>query len=265
LDEQRFTWLKKLDLQIDIDRLRYEFENDVKTLGDPIIQGEVYGSKFGGWGVLTGNGNWQNGMVSGQLAFSKDGYDFQSAHDNKIHHEFNYKHKTEICKNYIEEIVDKIDELGMNPRRARFTVLQAGGESTIHTDALPGRYALRLHIPIITNEECVHITYDEDDNMIDEVHLPADGSAYVMWVNNRHQIQNRSDQDRYHLLMSVWDSKPVFDEFHYPKKSLNKLKIMAAAHENQLKILQYRNEKEKNWNDPKTYSYSSKTSAKPAK
>lgn len=262
---RNYTWLKKLDLGIDIDKLRHQFVNEVMTLGDPIIQGKVYGSKFGGWGVLTGDGDWKNGMVSGQLAFGENGYDFQAAHENQIHHEFNYKHKTQICNGYIEEVIDKISDAGLNPRRARFTVLKAYGESTIHTDALPGKYAARLHIPLITNEKCVHITYDENDDVIDEVHLEADGSAYLMWVNNRHQIQNRSSQDRYHLLMSVWDSKPLFGEFHYPQKSLNKLKIMAAAHENQLKIMKYRNEKEKNWNDPKTYSYSSNTSAKPAK
>jgi len=261
----RDTWLHKLDIDIDIDKLRHQFVNEVMPLGDPIIQGETYGSKFGGWGVLTGDGDWKNGMVSGQLAFGDDGYDFKAAHDHNIHHEFNYKHKTEICTGYIEKIIDQIDDMGLHPRRARFTVLQSGGESTIHTDALPGKYALRLHIPLITNEDCVHIVYDEDDNVIDEVNLKADGSAYVMWVNNRHQIKNNSDKDRYHLLMSVWDTKPVHGPFHYPQKSINKLKIMAAAHENQLKIVQYRSEKEKNWNDPKTYSYSSSTSAKPAK
>ena len=48
------------------------------------------------------------------------------------------------------------------------------------------------------------------------IHMPADGSAYMLWVNNRHQIVNPTDKPRYHIIMNAWDTKQVTEKFNFP-------------------------------------------------
>lgn len=190
---------------------------------EPIIQGEEYGSSFGGWSLLSHTGQWSDGMVSGREAFNGDKTDFDKAYSLGIQHEYNYDQKTQLCYGYVESVLDDLNNLKLNPRRARYTILKAGGQSTIHRDVQKdGDYSARLHIPIITNEKCTHSVF-EDGKKIDEIHMPADGSVYLMWTNNLHQIKNESDEDRVHLMMSVWDEND--GEFKF--NSLSKLKIMA--------------------------------------
>ena len=228
-------WVEKLPIQFDIKKLRADFEKHVLNVGDAIIQGEEYGSKFGGWSVLSANGDWKNGMTSGQLAFSGNKIDYKIALEKEINHEFNYKQKTKLCVDYIEEVIDTLDNMGLYPRRARFTVLKSGGESTIHKDTLKTTdYATRIHIPIITNDKCVHILYDNDMNEIDRIHMPADGSAYILKVNHYHQIINESDEDRFHLIMNSWDTNGVTENMKFDK--IKKLEMMANVFQSALDL-----------------------------
>jgi hypothetical protein len=53
-------FFEKLNITVDIDRLRKDVEQYVFTLGDPIFQGDEYGyDNFGGWSLLTRTGNWE--------------------------------------------------------------------------------------------------------------------------------------------------------------------------------------------------------------
>ena len=45
--------------------------------------------------------------------------------------------------------------------------------------------------------------------------MPADGSVYILWVNQWHQIRNDSDEDRYHIIMDAYDTKRITDTFKY--------------------------------------------------
>lgn len=226
------SWFEKLDFEVDIDRLRKEFIEN-KKVGDAIIQGEEYGSSFGGWALQSQTGKWFDGHVSGREAFTEDGkVDMIIAAQKGIEHEYNYNQKTELCVGYTEEVLDTIVKKGYNPRRARYTVLKAGGESTIHRDVRKiGEYSVRVHIPIITNKDCVHKVF-EDGKQVDEQHFKADGSVYIMWTNNLHQIQNKSNKDRYHMLMTVWDTNEN-SQFYYP--NLSKVQVLAGAFTNSLK------------------------------
>ena len=228
-------WYEKLPIEFDIEKLRKEFFDNVLAIGEPIIQGAEYGSKFGGWSVLSSNGSWKNGMTGGQAAFNNGKVDYETAYKLGINHEFNFGVKTELCTNYINEVIDTINEMGLYPKRARFTVLKAGGESTIHKDTLKTEhYAVRIHIPIVTNEKCVHILYDNDKNELDRIHMPADGSAYILKVNEYHQIKNESSHDRYHLLMNAWDTAGVTKNFRFDK--IKKLKMEANIFQSYLDI-----------------------------
>ena len=66
----------------------------------------------------------------------------------------------------------------------------------------------RIHIPLWTNKKCIHIC--EGQNL----HMEA-GSVYVIWANLWHQIRNDSDEDRYHIIMDVYDTKKITQHFKY--------------------------------------------------
>jgi hypothetical protein len=41
------------------------------------------------------------------------------------------------------------------------------------------------------------------------------GKAYMVWVNNWHQIRNDSDEDRYHIIMDAYDTQKITQNFQY--------------------------------------------------
>ena len=79
----------------------------------------------------------------------------------------------------------------------------------MHKDADTLEYMARIHIPLWTNEKCVHIS----DGY--HLHMPADGSVYMLWVNIWHQIRNDSYQDRYHIIIDAYDTKKLTQNFKY--------------------------------------------------
>ena len=80
-----------------------------------------------------------------------------------------------------------IEELGLY--RARLINLQPARCVTRHVDKTP-----RLHIPLITHEQC-KIVYDDEI-----VHFPADGKVYRIDGQRPHMAYNASLIDRYHII-----------------------------------------------------------------
>ena len=78
----------------------------------------------------------------------------------------------------------------------------------MHKDADGDEYMARIHIPLMTNKKCVFISDGKN------LHMEA-GKAYMVWVNNWHQIRNDSDEDRYHLICDAYDTKGVTQTFKY--------------------------------------------------
>ena len=127
------------------------------------------------------------------------------AHDSGLEHD----KPTPACKGYIAEVLNDLDQLGFMPRRARVTCLQAHSKSLVHKDAATTNYMARIHIPLFTNKKCIHICNGYN------LHMPADGSVYILWVNQWHQIRNDSDEDRYHIIMDAYDTKRITNDFKY--------------------------------------------------
>jgi len=96
----------------------------------------------------------------------------------------------------------------MYPRRVRVTCLKARAKSLVHRDADDGEYMARLHIPLITNPKCKFIADGQSLYM-------EPGKAYIVWTQIWHQIRNDSDQDRFHLIMDIYDTKKITKEFKY--------------------------------------------------
>lgn len=214
-------FFEKLDYTVDIEALKKEVRESVFTLGDQVIQGEEYETPqyhgFGGWSILSADGTYQDGWESIQL---NDGNTMESfmPTEELIFKAYKYmnicdgiehKNQTEACVGEIKKVIDDLRNLGFEPCRARVTCLKAGSKSLVHKDAEETEYMARIHIPLWTNEKCVHICQGMN------LHMPADGGVYILWTNRWHQIRNDSNEDRYHIIMDAYDTKKITKNFKY--------------------------------------------------
>lgn len=191
-------------LRVDVDKLRRHFVDHVASL-PPVMQGPM----FGGWSIQSVNGDYTDGWKMGHLCFTKNPvtgkveFDKAKADAMGLAPQKAYSVPTQINFGYVREIMDRIDDLGLEPRRARFSLLKGPGQSAYHRDCPDNVYAVRLHIPVITNETC---TFDSEG---ESAHMPADGTVYLLRVNRMHQIFNHRSEDRIHIIMDVWDHKGI--------------------------------------------------------
>lgn len=213
------SFYKKLDLQFNIPKLVEDMEKYVLPLGEPYFQGLEYGYReaFGGWSLQSHTGHWRDGWEIGHVV-SDEAKDIFYPNGRTNYKAFKYmnvanpvEHRipTEACQGELKNVIDQIAAYGLNPRRARVTLLNPGTESSWHRDGIESDYLVRLHIPLITHESCIHTCEDS------KIHMPADGSAYIMWVNRFHKAENYSDIKRYHILMDVYDTQGVVEGFKY--------------------------------------------------
>ena len=89
-----------------------------------------------------------------------------------------------------------------------------------HTDS--DKESWRLHIPIITNPNAF-FEWKLPDGRIESVHLPADGSAWLVRVDVTHRAVNRSTEpsERVHLLMGLAEL-PTLEQIGEPLMELVK-------------------------------------------
>ena len=76
-----------------------------------------------------------------------------------------------------------------NVYRARVMRMKPKTCYTYHQD-----YTKRFHIPLITNENCFMLIENE------AIHLPADGSYYIVDTTKKHTAINASLEDRIHIV-----------------------------------------------------------------
>ena len=80
--------------------------------------------------------------------------------------------------------------------RTRVMKMSPGTCYTYHTDPTE-----RVHIPLITNENCFFIIDDE------VVRLPANGSIYHVDTTKKHTFVNASIEDRIHIVGCKFNAK----------------------------------------------------------
>ena len=191
---------------VDIEKLRASLMDELlPQAGPPTMLGQY----FGGWSVWSSNGDVADGWQRGELRYAAHTSEHRQAleRESGILPSKAYRVPTPICRGPLAEALLQIRALGLEPSRARLSLLKANGRSSRHRDAEDHEYCVRLHVPIITSEESV-FACDEG-----EAHLPADGSAYLLAVNRWHQVFNRGSTDRLHLMMNVVD-RPGISRFH---------------------------------------------------
>ena len=93
---------------------------------------------------------------------------------------------------YIEEVYHNVFE---KYPFGRMRLMKLTGKTcmSLHSDL-----EKRIHIPIVTNEDCLMIVDDE------VIHMPADGNAYLVDTTKRHTALNSNqDFDRIHLMFDL--------------------------------------------------------------
>ncbi len=180
------------NFKIDIDALRTHFEQHVRQL--PSTQYRDNRVDYIGWAVTSRDGTLIDGIrrINPNAAMPSRG-----------------TQPTDACSGCLAEVMDALSARGLKPFRARIMQLESeGDEMPLHTDAV--REAWRLHVPIVTNPNCF-FEWQRADGSIESVHLPADGSAWLVRVDVHHRAVNRSNQpsSRAHLLMSLETPPPI--------------------------------------------------------
>ncbi|NUN05027.1 MAG: aspartyl/asparaginyl beta-hydroxylase domain-containing protein [Bdellovibrio sp.] len=79
--------------------------------------------------------------------------------------------------------------------QGRVLITQPGCQIPQHND---GKFRLTLHVPILTNSQCLFDIGGE------RIHLPADGSSYILNTRSEHSFVNNGTDDRVHLVFSLW-------------------------------------------------------------
>jgi hypothetical protein len=184
---EHYMFARLSDFHVEVDRLKAHFLDTV-TRVDPILYKDN-NTNYYGWSVLSRDGSLDDGVkrISAKVKSTRG------------------VTPTNICSGYLSEVVDKIRDAGISPYRARFMQMEAeGDEMPFHVDATKETW--RLHIPIMTNSDSL-FEWQRKDGTIESIHLPADGSAWLVRVDVDHRAINRSkaNSSRVHLLMGCGD------------------------------------------------------------
>lgn len=201
---------ESLNFEFDVEKLKNHLRNSVLALPPHMV-----GPYFGGWSILSSNGSYRDGWASGERAYQSNFMPGATFEQKRIalgiYPTETYSQPTEICTGYLADVMSEIEAAGLQPRRARVSLLKAHGKSSWHRDGRDDEYAVRLHVPIFTNEKCF---FECEEGT---VHLPADGHGCLLRVNRMHKVINDSDEDRIHLIMSVRDTKGISKHHRYPE------------------------------------------------
>jgi hypothetical protein len=114
--------------------------------------------------------------------------------------EKNYDIRNEFCKGYLNDVMDLIETNVGHVTRSRFAVLMPGEQIKPHIDINTDK-AIRIHIPLITNEDCV--VGVKGKKTVYEEHLPADGSVWFLNQGYTHWVKNNGSTPRVHFIASV--------------------------------------------------------------
>jgi len=108
-----------------------------------------------------------------------------------------YTRRKDICTGYWNEILDTFKS---PVTRTRFAYMAPGHSIKPHID-YNTTYSIRVHIPIVTNEQSIMCVKNKDG--IQKMHMPADGSVYFLNTGMTHWAENNGSEGRIHLVISL--------------------------------------------------------------
>jgi len=122
-------------------------------------------------------------------------YDLKHRINSRILHK-DYERFSAYIDEVIGVVIEKIGEVEV--QQAMLTNLRAGIVIPRHRDKGPlTAKTHRIHVPVITNTECIFSVGDESKN------LPAGQIWIIDNVNRYHSVGNNGDSDRVHLIIDA--------------------------------------------------------------
>jgi hypothetical protein len=182
-----------VNFKCDIAALARHFEQMVRPT--PCVECGSDGLVYDGWAVTSRDGSIEDGV---RRVSPEDGH-LPPVRTAII--------ETPHCTGVVKQALDDLSALGFYFYRARIMrMCNEGRQMVFHRDE-PHR-AWRLNIPIITHPHC----YFEWKvvGRLRRIHLPADGSAWVVRVDQLHRAVNEGDAtaERVHLFMDLAGDPP---------------------------------------------------------
>ena len=181
------------------EKLKKEFFDFIKEQYRPTMQSNAYG----GWSILSSDGSINDGFIDGTKCFTRDTktgtlhYDRKKAFIYGLLPTHEYKYPTLLFRGEFAKIILNMQKLKLYPERCRLILLKKNSAIKWHQDASTGQAAVRLHVPIITNKDCVLETATQ------KIHMPANGNGYLLFIDELHRSVNASGFDRYHIITNV--------------------------------------------------------------
>jgi hypothetical protein len=177
--------------------VRY-LEQNVPIAGDAL---------FGGWSILSKTGLHTEGWFHGAAYYRRrpDGtiyFDAEAARSKGFIPNNEQTEFTNASCPELEHLINQVRNLGFVAYRARIIQIQPGNTSSRHTDGMPDKLVLRLHVIIETNPGAHFITDTEHRHL--EEH-----KIFLINVNEYHRVRNMGDTVRTHLIIEVEDKLGV--------------------------------------------------------
>ena len=204
---------EKFDLGLDMATLWKSLEPLIQKY--PSVQRSA---AFGGWAVQGHSGSYHDGWSMAFCPFNGPGnlgpsWNPRDASERAMVPVQNYCKPTDFYNGELHAVIQKLESLGLNPRRGRVIKIPPKSQTVWHKDGNKILYQARLHIPLVTNSGCLFETEQGS------YHMPADGNGYFVHINQFHRAVNMGEHDRYHLVFHVWDQKHL-TQFHRYSKNL---------------------------------------------
>lgn len=184
--ECRYGFAKLSNFPVDIERLQEHFYRHVKPVR--AVPYSQYSGSYSGWAVTSSDGTLDDGVTLASLA--------SGAGDREG------SVRTAICHGYLAGLLTALKLYGLSLQKVRIMQLEAGEELPYHID--DDHSGWRLHIPIVTSQGS-RFEWLNDRGDIESVHLPADGSAWLVRVDSPHRVIVRDNPgfSRVHLIMEL--------------------------------------------------------------
>lgn len=202
-------FFEKLKIPFCIQTLKNEFLENTLNLPPTMLS-----QHFGGWSITSSSGDIADGWLKATpfINSKEQNIDQLRHYNNSIGFKGPqaYREPTRLCTGEAKNILDYLNEQSFFPCRARFTILKPGGGTRFHQDYPDWLYGVRLHIPIITNEN----SFFEYEGGFKK-NLKADGTAYLLKINKTHRVFNNGTEDRVHFLCDFFDlnHKTVYNKY----------------------------------------------------
>lgn len=189
-------YAKVADFQADVGRLVRYYEDVVSR--EPATQYHDHNTSYEGWALTSRDGTVSDGVRRIDRGSPAGGGESPAARAPSGRGNT----PTVLHGGAVAEVLDRLEALGLAHFRARIMRLaNEGFDMKWHRDA--DRESWRLHLPITTNP---HSFFEwKLDDGIHRIHMPADGTAWLIRVDKLHRAINNGPPGavRVHLLMSL--------------------------------------------------------------